>query len=256
MLQKERLQRIMGMLQIKPEISLEEIIEEFNISRDTARRDLVKLEETGEIVRIKGGAISSKSHQVPSYRRREMTHAKERIAKAASVFIHDKDTILFDASTTVELVARHIGERNVTAVTNSIDIITALGENQHVTLYALGGKFNPFHRNFVGPRTIEELRTYHVDTVFLGACGLENHGLTSPDEEEAYVKKGMIQAANQVILVTDHSKFQKDFLHTVESLQSIHVVITDAAPPVEIQEKLEIYDVKLIIACETEEEMK
>lgn len=256
MLQRERLQRIMEMLKIKPEISLEEIIADFNVSRDTARRDLVKLEETGVIVRIKGGGISSKSHQVASYRRREMTRAKERIAKAASVFIHDKDTILFDTSTTVELVARHIGERNVTAVTNSIDIITALGENQHVTLYALGGKFNPFHRNFVGSHTTEELRTYHVDTVFLGACGLGKYGLTSPDEEEAYVKKGMIHAASQVILVTDHSKFQKEFLHTIESLQSIHVVITDEAPPVELQEKLDIYDVELIIADETEEEMK
>lgn len=256
MLQRDRLKQIMGMLKIKPEISMEDIIDVFHVSRDTARRDLVKLKETGAIVRIKGGAIPSSHPQLTSYLEREISSRKERIADAASLYIHDEDTILLDTSTTVGLVAHKIGERRVKVVTNSVDIVMALSDNENVTLYALGGKFNPFHRNFIGPRTTEELRTYRVDTVFLGACGLGIHGLTSPDEEEAYVKKGMIQAANQVILVTDHSKFQKEFLHKVGSWQDIDVVITNEAPPEELQVKLQEYHITLIITDETKEETK
>jgi DeoR/GlpR family transcriptional regulator of sugar metabolism len=253
MSQKERLEQIKEWLSIHYEMSIEEIMKQFQVSRDTARRDLVKLEEDGDIVRIKGGAIlPSHRYQVSRYQERDITASKERIAKKACSFIHEQDSLLLDTSTTIELVARYMGNRCVTVVTNSIDIMILLSEHPDMEVYMAGGKFNPYHRNFIGPHTAEELRKYKVDKLFIGTCGIGADGLTSPDEGEAYVKKSMIQAANQVIVVTDHTKFHKEFFHKVCDLSEIDVIITDQSPGKELEQKLKDENVELIIVQDEE----
>ncbi|WP_025025388.1 DeoR/GlpR family DNA-binding transcription regulator [Caldalkalibacillus mannanilyticus] len=258
MSQKSRLVQILEWLKVQQEISLEEMMNQFTISRDTARRDLVKLEQQGEIVRIKGGAIlSSHGSQVVQYRRREITGAKEKIAQKACTYIHDHDYLLLDTSTTVELTAQYITGKGITVVTNSIDIVNTLSEQVEITVYLTGGKFNPFQRNFVGCHTVEELRKYKVDTLFIGACGIGEEGLTSPDEEEAFVKKSMIQAARKVIVLADYTKFEKEFFHKVCGLEDVDVIITDQEPPEKVKQKIEEQQIELVLIHHvTQEEMR
>lgn len=248
MSQKKRIEQIKELLHAHNEISLEDIMEKFQVSRDTARRDLVKLEEDGDIVRIKRGAILSSRHShIPRYQERNISLEKEHIAQTACSLIHDGDTIIFDTSTTVEVTARYMGNKCVTAITNSIDIVTSLSERPNITVYMVGGKFNPHNRNFVGLHAVEELAKYQAHTLFIGACGIGIEGLTSPDEGEAYVKKGMIEAAHRVIVLTEYTKFQKVFLHKVCGLEEIDIIITDQAPPLEIEQLLHNYNIELIV---------
>jgi DeoR family transcriptional regulator, carbon catabolite repression regulator len=247
MSQKQRLEKVREWLTVHKEITLEGLMEEFQVSRDTARRDLVKLEEDGDIIRVKGGAILSlEGYQVQQYHKRDQTEAKEKIAQKACSFIQDFDFVLLDTSTTVELAARHMKSKEVTVLTNSIDIVNTLSERPDITVYMAGGRFNSFNRNFVGFHTAEELEKYKADVLFIGACGLGDNGLTTPDEEEAFVKKNMIKAARKVIVLTDHTKFHKDFFHRVCDLSVIDVVITDELPDEEMEQLLRLHEIEII----------
>ncbi|MED1201807.1 DeoR/GlpR family DNA-binding transcription regulator [Heyndrickxia acidicola] len=247
MSQKQRLERVREWLAVHKEITLEGLMEEFEVSRDTARRDLVKLEEDGDVIRVKGGAILSKEvPQIKQYHKRDQTVAKEKIAQKASTFIQDFDFILFDTSTTVALTAKYMKTKEATVLTNSIDIVNILAERPEVKVYMAGGRFNAFNRNFVGFHTAEELEKYKADILFIGACGLGSNGLTTPDEEEAFVKKSMIKAARKVIVLTDHTKFHKDFFHRVCDLSVIDTVITDEWPDEEMQQLMRMHEIEHI----------
>lgn len=253
MYQEQRLTSIKTYLSSHKNISLEEICEIFSVSKDTARRDLVKLEERGEIIRIKGGAaLPSANRNLIDYKERIATEGKERIAKSASLLIHENHDVLMDTSSTVALIAKFIGNKYVNVITNSIDIVDHLGEYPNIQNFLLPGKFNSKNRNVTGPRTIKTLDDFKVDQLFLGACGFSVEGITSPDEDEAFLKKKMISCARQVVLLADHSKFEKEFLHRVCDMKDIDVIITDKYPEKKVKDKITENNILLVVAEDEE----
>ena len=255
MYQEQRLTLIKKYLSSHNSITLEEICESLSVSKDTARRDLVKLEERGEIIRIKGGAtLPSANRNLIDYKERKATAGKERIAQSAALLIHDDHDLLMDASSTGALVAKFMGDKHVNVITNSIDIVDLLGEYTDIQTFLLPGKFNRKNRNLTGPRTIETLNDYKVDQLFFGACGISAEGVTSPDEDEAFLKKKMISCARQVILLADRSKFEKEFLHRVCDITDIDVIVTDKYPDEAVKEKIKENNIHLIVAEDEESE--
>ncbi|GGA49784.1 DeoR/GlpR family DNA-binding transcription regulator [Paenibacillus physcomitrellae] len=254
MYQEQRLTWIRTYLSSHKTIKLEEICEMLGVSRDTARRDLVKLDERGDIIRVKGGAaLPSSTPVLIDYTARQATEGKERIAQRAVSLIHDHYDLLIDTSSTCALMAKHMGHKTVNVLTNSIDLVDLLGKHTEIQAFLLPGKFNKKHRNLTGPRTIEMLNDFKVDQLFLGACGISGDGLTSPDEEEAFLKKKMISRARQVVLLADHTKFQREFLHKVCDLEDIDVIVTDLAPDDDMKEQMKDHDIELIIQEESED---
>ena len=252
MYQEQRLTLIKKYLSSHKSISIEEICEMLSVSKDTARRDLVKLEEREEIIRIKGGAtLPSANKNLIDYKERKVTASKERIAQSASFLINDHYDLLIDASSTGALMAKFMENKQVNVITNSIDIVDLLGEYTDIPAFLLPGKFNRKNRNLTGPRTIETLNDFMVDQLFIGACGISSEGATSPDEEEAFLKKKMISRARQVILLADCSKFEKTFLHKVCDIREFDVIITDTQPDDAVMKKIIENNIHLIV---TEEE--
>ena len=255
MYQEQRLTLIKQYLSSHKSITLEEICETLNISKDTARRDLVKLEERAEIIRIKGGAtLPSANRNLIDYNKRQATAGKERIAQSASLLIHDYYDLMMDTSSTGVLMAKFMGNKKVNVVTNSIDTVDLLGEYTDIQPFLLPGKFNKKNRNLTGPRTIDTLNDFKVDQLFLGACGISSEGVTSPDEEEAFLKRKMISCARQVILLADGSKFEKAFLHRVCDITDIDVIITDRYPDDAVRENIKENNIKLIVTEDKESE--
>ncbi|WP_246512061.1 DeoR/GlpR family DNA-binding transcription regulator [Polycladomyces abyssicola] len=247
--QEERLLAILEHLKHHGKISIEQICERFGVSRDTARRDLVKLEEERLIVRVRGGAIRpTLTREAIRYEDRVHHEAKRAIGRTAATLIRDGDYVLFDASTTVKCAAEEIYVRDLVAVTNSIDIADALGKSDQATVYLLGGKLNPWHRNIVGTQTVEMLRQYRVDWVFLGACGLTEEGLTSSNPEEAFVKREMIRRADRTVVLADATKFGKTLFHSVCSWEDIDIIVTEQQPDDAFRNILEQHDVQILIA--------
>ncbi|MED1721777.1 DeoR/GlpR family DNA-binding transcription regulator [Brevibacillus parabrevis] len=253
MYQEERLTAILQYLQQHHRISVQEVVEQFGVSRDTARRDIVKLEEQGEILRTRGGAI------LPSLSKKSFSHqermqldltGKRRIAQAAARLIKHGDYLLLDASTTVQLTVESLQTKDHVIITNSLATAASVSRKEGVLVKMLGGDVNPQDQCVHGTRTVENLANYHVDKLLVGACGLTTSGLVSPDEDHGYVIREMMKRADQVIILADHSKFGKSMLYRVASLDQIDLIVTDRAPGREMAEALDKSEVDVLVAAE------
>lgn len=256
MFQDERLIAIMQQLREKKRIGLEEICQLYGVSRDTARRDIVKLEEQGKIVRTRGGAIlPTLSKEVSDYqqRLREEPSSKQAIGKLAATLIHDRDYLYMDASTTVLCAAEFMRTKKNVVVTNSIDIARVLTEKEEIVIHMLGGIIANEHRVIFGARAQEMLAEYQVDKMFIGACGITTEGLSTPHEVESYLIREAIRRADQVIVLADHTKFGKRLFHRFAGFEDVDLIVTDKEPGQEIKDQLQHFGVEIMVATEEDQ---
>ncbi|EIT85602.1 DeoR family transcriptional regulator [Fictibacillus macauensis ZFHKF-1] len=250
MYQDERMEAIVAYLKQHERIDMDAICNMYHVSKDTARRDLVKLEEEGKVIRTRGGAkLSTFFHEVYNYEERlqKGSDAKRKIGSYAASLIKDGDYVLLDASTTVQCLAESMHTKQNVAVTNSIDIASILSKKDDVDVHLLGGRLNNKHRSIYGARTIAQLADLKVNKLFLGACGISSSGLTLPFEEEGFLLKEMISRSNQVIVLADVSKFDKEYFYKVCGLDEFDIVITDQEIPESLAGQLQDHGVETII---------
>ncbi|WNC17747.1 DeoR/GlpR family DNA-binding transcription regulator [Brevibacillus brevis] len=251
MFQEERLAAILQYLQEHQRISVQDVVERFGVSRDTARRDIVKLEEQGQILRTRGGAIlptlTKKSY---SYRERMQLGLPEKrsIAAVAAGLVKDGDYLMLDASTTVQLSIESLQTTGHVIITSSLAAASSLAGREGFQVKLLGGDVHPEDQYVYGSRAIDNLSDFHVDKLFIGACGITPSGLVSPTEESGYVIKEMMKRADQVIVLADQSKFGKSMLYRVAGLQQIDIIVTDQRPNPEMMEALLQHEVELLVA--------
>lgn len=251
MFQEERMAAILEHLKRNKRIEVEEVCYLLSISRDTARRDIIKLEEQGCIVRTRGGAVlPTISKEMPNYGQRlqKETTSKQMIGQVAATLLHDEDYLYMDSSTTVRCVGEHMKTKGNVIVTNSIDMAGMMAARNEARIQLLGGLLNNDQRMIYGSRAIEMLSDYHFDKAFLGTCGLCMNGLTTDFEEETYLIRQVIRSADQVIVLADHSKFGKTMFHRVAGLEDIDFIVTDREPDAEWQRYVNEIGVEIIIA--------
>lgn len=254
--QEERLLAILEFLNKNNRVSVEQICSLFDISRDTARRDLVKLEEEKSIVRTRGGAILPSVHdEVKNYSNRLniVSEEKKIIGRKAASLIYPGDTLILDASTTVQSCAEHIENINCKIITNSINQAEILSSNPEINIQLLGGTLQKEHRFLYGASVVEKLSEYHVDKAFIGVVGISDKGLTIAHEEDGVVKKTMIQQAKQVIVLADHTKLGNTDFFRFADLQDIDLLITDKTPPKAFRDVLSKNNVELLTADQEDE---
>ncbi|WNR45707.1 DeoR/GlpR family DNA-binding transcription regulator [Paenibacillus roseipurpureus] len=251
MFQEERLISILDYLKSNKRISVDLICELYDVSRDTARRDMVKLEEQGSIVRTRGGAIlPTLSKEVGNYDQRlqEESSSKLTIGRTAAALVQDGDYLMMDASTTVLQAASALTSKPNIVVTSSIETAAVLTRKDGVTIHMLGGVLDNKHHRVYGAKAIEMLNDYHVDKLFIGTCGITEDGLSAPDEEDCYMVRAMMGHADQVIVLADHSKFGKRMFHRVVGFDQIDLLVTDQALSEEMKETLLAHDVEIVLA--------
>jgi DeoR family transcriptional regulator, carbon catabolite repression regulator len=256
MYQEERLVSIINYLKKNSRISVEEICHLFGVSRDTARRDLVKLEEQKAIIRTRGGAIFPSAHnEIKDYTKRLKTVSNEKrmIGKKAASIINSGDRIILDASTTVQACAEQIESAECTIITNSINQAEALSVKPGVKIHLLGGELHKEHRFLYGSSVIEKLSHYYVDKVFIGVVGISEHGLTIAHEEDGMVKRKMMQRAKRVIVLADHTKIGVTDFYQFAEIHDIDLCITDKTPSKQFRELLANNNVDLLIVNELED---
>lgn len=256
MYQEERLIAILDYLKMNNRITVEEICTLFDVSRDTARRDLVRLEEEKSIVRTRGGAILPSIHdEVKNYSNRLKTVSEEKkiIGKIAASLIYPGDRVILDASTTVQSCAEHIENMDCTIITNSINQAEVLSSKPDVNIQLLGGTLQKEHRFLYGSSVLEKLSEYQVDKAFVGVVGISEKGLTIAHEEDGMVKRKIIQQAKQVIVLADHTKLGNTDFFRYADLQDIDLLITDRTPSKSFRDLLSKYNVELMTADQDEE---
>jgi DeoR/GlpR family transcriptional regulator of sugar metabolism len=253
----QRQSQIVEILQKKGRISIPEICEMFGISDMTARRDLNEMDRLGLLRRIHGGAVANlgRSYE-PPYQMRSTKHqsAKACIGAKAAELIYDGDSIALDVgTTTLEIVKGLKGKRNLTIVTNSLQIanmiVDSLSLEINARLILTGGVVRPQELSMIGnlsERVYEEL---HVDKAFIGIAGISlEDGLTEYNMEDARIKHILFSSAREKIVVADSTKFGVTTFASVASLESVDKIVTDFTVPLEVIEKIRNLGVEIIIA--------
>ncbi|OPA80487.1 DeoR family transcriptional regulator [Paenibacillus selenitireducens] len=232
MLVAERYDRIVQWVNERGSIRVTELSELCQVTEETIRRDLDRLESAGRLRRSHGGAVSVKDQQpeIPFFER-EVTNAEEkkRIAQAALQRIQPNDRIILDASTTAWYMACMMPDIPLTVLTNSIKVATELSSKEKIQVISTGGILASKSLSFVGPLTERTLEAYHVDTAFISCKGIRlDRGLSESNELQAMVKRTMISISDQVIVLADSSKFGIQAFTRVGALQQASEIITDS----------------------------
>ena len=249
--QEERLIRIFNYLESHKTMNIKQMCETFNISRDTARRDILKLSQNKAVVRTYGGVSLASFHKrIDNYQDRSQAEfeMKALIGKKAANMIEDHEMIYLDVSTTVNFIAQILQPKPVTMVTNSIDTAFTLAQSEHFTIELLGGTLNKSSRHLTGYSTVEKLRDYHFNKVFIGAGGVTESGVYYYYDEDIHFKRELIKHTDQVILLADQTKFNQRQNYRALTLESVDTFITDEDPPNDLYKVMKECGVEILVA--------
>ena len=232
---EERQQAIATLVIAHGRASVAELAQAYDVTTETVRRDLAALEKAGVLRRVHGGAVPVRAlHLVEAgVGEREATRAehKDAIAAAAAELLpQDGSTVLLDAGTTTARIAAHLPtDRELVVVTNSVPVAARLATMPSISLQLLGGRVRGITQAAVGEQTLRVLDTLRVDMAFIGTNGISiRHGLSTPDTDEAAVKRAMVSAANYVVAVADSSKVGREDFVSFAPLSSVDTLITDS----------------------------
>ena len=231
----ERQQRLTEIIRQQPGIRVPELARLLDVSEGTIRNDLRSLSQAGRLKRVRGGAIAEgngSATQSPAFtaRARVSEEAKRRIARWAAELVEDGDTLLFDASTTVYYLADFLKDRrNLTVVTNGIEIARSLAQNPSNNVILLGGVMRADGTSVSGTLSHKLLEDLYIKTAFLSCTGITlDAGLMEVHLDEAQLKRKMIQVAKSVVALVDSSKFGKIDLTTFATPDQLSHIFTDS----------------------------
>lgn len=249
----DRQLQILLLVERQQRISVADICTTFAVSEATARRDLDALASEGKVQRVHGGAIAlSQTHtELPILQRqREQTNEKIRIGQAAAALVQDGETIFLGSGTTVLEVARALhGKRNLTVLTNSLPVVNTLAGVDEITVICLGGMLRDSELSFIGHITEQALAEVRADKVFMGtrAISLE-FGLTHEFLPETMTDRAILKAGKEIIVLADHTKFDRAATVLMAPLERINTIVTDDQVPSDFIENVKGKDIRLIIA--------
>ncbi|MFZ5968376.1 MAG: DeoR/GlpR family DNA-binding transcription regulator [Bacillota bacterium] len=253
MFAEERLAQIIKILNEKGKVVVKELSEAFDVTEDCIRKDLKTLEKDGRIKRTYGGAVLTRQPAPISnvYHRRTVNlEAKKIIAEKAFNIIAPKETIFLDISTTNILIAEKLAKssKQVTVITNMIDIITTFTNCEHIKVIGIGGVFHKELDGFTGSSAIESILKYKVDKAFIGSVGVNifDRGVTTFDVEDGNTKKAIMSTGKESYLVIENRKFYVDGVYRFADLLDIDVIIVDEKPEDNICEELKKMNVMLL----------
>ncbi|MCR5486168.1 MAG: DeoR/GlpR family DNA-binding transcription regulator [Lachnospiraceae bacterium] len=235
MLAAERRNQILEKIHEEKRVIVSDLSRRYEVSEETIRRDLERLEEEGHIVKSYGGAVLNEASLIDlpyNVRRNVNPASKQRIAELVKLQIEENDHIFLDASTTSVFIAKNIKQKeHLTVITNSIENLLELSQVTGWDIISTGGLLKPGTMSLYGFKTAEALGAYHADKVFLSCKGLSmEQGITDGNDETAGIKQAMIASAEKVYLAADSSKFGRKAFSQICGFDRIHALITDRKP--------------------------
>lgn len=251
MLAIERKNEILDKLRAEQRVLVSELAAHYNVTEETIRRDLDKLEKEGYATKTYGGAIwgnSTKTDLSNTIRNKTNVEAKNLIASIVSQLVEDGDHLMMDDSSTSLFIAKRLKEKKaLTVITNSVELVVELSGMEGWTIMLTGGRLKEDSLALIGSQTQESLRKYHVDKVILSCKGIDpDAGITDSSEYHAQTKQSMLRAAKQRILALDGTKFDKVSFVEIAPLREMDILVTNVCPPPEWMQYLEQVGVRVL----------
>ena len=252
MLAQERQREILNRVLAGGSVRVAQLARELNVTEETIRRDLERLDQEGRLIRIHGGALPPEKDRrdLPFVVRETVNlNAKRSIALCAVRHVADGDVIALDASSTAREMARLIPDIPLTVITNSIAVVAELVDRIRVRVISTGGVLDAPSLSYIGPLAEQALSRFHIRKLFLSCQGVDfERGLSVTADEHAGIKHRMMELAETTILLVDQSKFGVRAVEFFGPLADIDMVITDAGINLETKEKLEAHGLAVEVA--------
>lgn len=248
----ERRHEIVQLAMTDGSVSVAGLANKFAVSDVTIRSDLNLLDERGMLIRTRGGAMASnRILRELSLVEKASEHSgiKRKLAERACDFIQEGDAIVLDSGTTTEEVARCLGRfQRLMVMTNGLNVAQVLAMTDGIELMMTGGAFRKKSQSFFGRHAEESLSRYHFDKVLMGVDGFDLAvGITTHFEYEAMLNRRMCEAAKEVIVIADSSKFDRTSLHKIRGFDEIDLLITDSGIPDKFVNTFERLGIRLAI---------
>ncbi len=238
-------------LQAEGRVLVSRLSVQFDVSEETIRRDLERLEQDGVATRTYGGAILRGGDQVaPPYAIRKNTNpeGKLAIARRLAAMLRDGDTVMADESSTAAYAVRAMRPlKNITLITNSLEILREMSGQDSWHIISTGGRLKPEVLALAGPHALRAIGSYHVDWAILSCRGINTRlGMADSDDDIVQVKQAMMAAADRTVLLADHRKFDRSGFVALGDLSRADRIITDLRPPQLWIDRLEKLGVELL----------
>ncbi len=253
LLANQRREKILELLREDGSAKVIKLAKLFKVSEVTIRQDLERLEAEGFLVREHGGAyLKQVSDQVKSFSllNQENLDKKAVIGRKAAELIENGDVIILDSGSTTTEIAKNLhGKKNLTIITNALNIAMLLGAEPGIEMIVTGGEFKPPTLSLTGQKAASFFDDIHVDKLFLATAGISlKSGLTYPSISDIVVKKAMIDAADVVYLVADSTKIRKSAFASLGALSLIDYIITDNEITPEHKKLFRDHEIEFILA--------
>ncbi|WP_111496588.1 DeoR/GlpR family transcriptional regulator [Marinobacter bohaiensis] len=249
MAQKHRQDLIMELIEKTGFVTTEQLVEHFQVTPQTIRRDLNQLARQSRVRRHHGGAGVDSSTVNTAYQARKIMEleAKERIAQSLVRMIPDGASLFINIGTTTETIARALlGHSNLKVVTNNLHVASILASREDCSIIIAGGEVRNRDGGIVGEATRDFINQFKMDFGIVGISGIHMDGsLLDFDYREVRVAQTIMANSQQVLLAADHSKFGRNAMVRLGSITQADHFFTDQAPPLEIRQLLDDNDVRL-----------
>ncbi|MGJ9382657.1 DeoR/GlpR family DNA-binding transcription regulator [Salipaludibacillus sp. CF4.18] len=229
----ERKKVILNKLYVDRKVNVKELANEFEVSEETVRRDLEKLEKEGVAQRSYGGAMLNSTEDLPYTTRHTRNLEKKKvIAMRLERYIISGMSIMADSSSTVHEALKYLTNttKDINVITNSVSALNELSYS-NLNIISTGGMLRERSSALVGPLTINAVQQFNADIALISCKSLSmEKGLSDADDIEAAIKLEMVKQSNKVILLVDSTKFDQDSLVKLLDFKKVNVLITDELP--------------------------
>lgn len=249
---ESRQAHVLALLRREGTVRIATLAKAFDVTTETARRDLDQLARSGALNRTYGGGASRSLTDEPGIGSRSRAHAAERsrIGVAAASMVDDGDAVMIDCGSTTALFANALAARNlrVTVVTNCLPAARALGTAARCRVILCPGDYVMREGGVYGPDTLDFILRFRANKAFIGAGGIAADGVTDADSLSCSVKRAMMERSDRVVLLADRSKLELVQFERICALADVDDLVTDAAPPKRLAAALRRAGLRVVVA--------
>jgi DeoR/GlpR family transcriptional regulator of sugar metabolism len=246
----ERQGIVLGRLQRFGKVIAAELAVEFGVSEDSIRRDLRELAAAGLCKRVYGGALLATASTTLEERRALQPERKQALAKVAASLVLPRQILIIDAGSTNLAIAAALPERQqLTVVTNAPDVAAALMGRPGFEVLMLGGRIDHTIGGAVGAQTVRDMQGLRADLCFPGACAIDaDSGLWTMDAEEVVLKRAMVEASGETVMVATNDKLLNAATHHTAPIASVTHLVVERDADVRIVGRFRVKGISVHVA--------